>query len=447
MKHTSAHPYRVLGLALALACVPAGAKPARVDGFSHVRSLGGIHEYRLDSNGLTVLLAPDASVPVVTFQVTYRVGSRNEVSGTTGATHLLEHLMFKGNDISRYLEAAGAAYNATTWLDRTSYFATLDPQALEGYVAIEADRMRNLRLNDADRQDEMTVVRNELERAENSSGHLLTKEVYAAAYLAHPYHHPTIGWRSDIENVSIDSLRGFYDTFYWPDNATVSIVGNIEPEQALALVRRHFGRIPRSQRPIPQVYTQEPPQNGPRRVVLRRAGALGLLMIAYKGPHGRHEDLPALTVLAEILGIGNGSRFARELVDTSLATFADAGIQPTHDPGLFVVRVMLAPEATHEQVEKAVLAQIERVKNEGVSAEEVARVIARYRAEQAYARDGTMGVAGMLNEWIAVGDWTLYFNHPEQIATVTAADVQRVAREYLLEDRSTTGWFVPVVSP
>src|SRR5258707_11321285 len=224
---------------------PASA-PTVAAGFSYVKSLGGIDEYRLDSNGLTVLLVPDHSAPVVTFQVTYQVGSRNEVTGTTGATHILEHMMFKGsegfndpkgNSVKQFLERVGGQFNATTSFDRTNYFATIGRQGLEGYVAIEADRMRHLWLHEADRQSEMTVVRNEYERGKNDPNNVLLEEVTAAAYVALPYHHPTIGWKSDIEHVPIGQLREFYDTFYWPNNATVTVIGDLEPAASLSMVK------------------------------------------------------------------------------------------------------------------------------------------------------------------------------------------------------------------
>lgn len=428
----------------------------RVAGFSHVRSLGGIDEYRLDSNGLTVLLKSDHSAPVVTYQVTYRVGSRNEVTGTTGATHILEHLMFKGSDrfnraggtnIDQYLERVGARYNATTSLDRTNYYGTFGRDHLEGYIAIESDRMRNLWLHDADRQAEMTVVRNEYERGENSPGNALYKEVIATAYRAHPYRHATIGWRSDIENVPIQKLREFYDTFYWPDNATVTVVGDIEPAATLALIGKYYGPIPKASGAIPAIYTKEPPQTGARRLVLKRHGPVGIVLIAFHGPDGRSADLPALTVLGEILSTGKSSRLFRALIDQSLATSVGAGIRPQHDPGLFLANASLAPDASLEQVEKVILAEIERVKQEGVDAQEIAQVVNQYRASEAYQRDGTAAVAAALNESIATGDWTLYVTFMDRIATVTPADVQRVARKYLGTDQSTTGWFVPMVTP
>src|SRR5580692_9813959 len=242
------------------AAVPAKAAPAPAapptlgsSGFTHVRSLGGIDEYRLDSNGLTVLLVPDHSAPVVTFEVTCQVGSRNEVTGTTGATHILEHMMFKGseafndakgNSIKQMLERVGGQFNASTSFDRTNYFATVGRESLESYVAIEADRMRHLWLHEADRQAEMTVVRNEYERGKNDPENVLLEEVMAAAYVALPYHHPTIGWKSDIEHVPIAKLREFYDTFYWPNNATLTVVGDIETDAVLGLIKKYYGVYP-----------------------------------------------------------------------------------------------------------------------------------------------------------------------------------------------------------
>lgn len=446
----------LLGLASTTAAMATTAAPPAVAGYTYVKSLGGIDEYTMDANGLDVLLKPDHTVPVVTFQVTYRVGSRNEVTGTTGATHILEHLMFKGsehfndpagNSVKQYLEHVGARYNANTSFDRTTYFATLGKDDLDGYVAIEADRMRNLWLHESDRQSEMTVVRNEYERGENSPANALFKEIFATAYEAQPYHHMTIGWRSDIERVPIEKLRAFYDTFYWPNNATVSLIGDFEPRQALETIRKSYGTIPRSPQPIPQVYTEEPKQEGARRFVLKRPGQLGTVMIAYKGPDGRDADLPALSVLGAILSVGENSRLSRALVDKSLATHVSADIDPMHDPGLFMASASLAPNVPQQRAEDAMLAEIDRLKREPPTAEEVARVVAQYRAQQAYRRDGSSAVAAALVEWIAAGDWTLYVTYVEKVAEVTPADVQRVARKYLNEDQSTTGWFVPVVSP
>jgi zinc protease len=442
-------------IALPLAPTMLSAAPQVVAGFTHVRSLGDIDEYRMEENDLQVLLKADHSVPVVTFQVTYHVGSRNEAAGTTGATHILEHMMFKGsehynatagNDIDVYLGRVGSSYNATTSFDRTNYFATVGRDALEGYIAIESDRMRNLWLRESDRQQEMTVVRNEYERGENSPDSALYKEIFATAYEAQPYHHTTIGWRSDIEKVPITKLREFYDTFYWPNNATVTLVGDFDTTAALELVKKYYGGISRSPHPIPQVYTEEPPQQGPRRLILKRTGQLGTVMIAYKGPNASDPDLPALTVLGDVLSTGTNSRLSRALIDTSLATRVEAEIQPMHDPGLFMVSANLMPGARPQDVEDVILHELAAVKAQRVTAEEVTRAESRYRAEEAYQRDGPAAMAANLNEWIAVGDWTLYVTFSDKVAHVTPAAVQGVAKKYLNEDQSTTGWFVPTVS-
>jgi len=430
----------------------AAAPPMTVAGYSYVKSLGGIDEYRLDANGLTVLLAADHSAPVVTFQVTYRVGSRNEVTGTTGATHILEHLMFKGsenfndpkgNSIKQYLERVGGQYNATTSVDRTHYFATVGRDDLEGYVAIEADRMRHLWLREADRQSEMTVVRNEYERGKNDPNSVLFEEVTAAAYVALPYHHPVIGWKSDIEHVPIAKLHEFYDTFYWPNNATISVVGDIDAAAVLGLIRKYYGAFVRSSQPIPEIYTEEPAQSGARRVIVRRPGELGTVVIAHKVPNGRDADQTALEMLDDILSSGKNSRLYRALVDQGLALEAEAGTELHRDLSLHLMYATMAPGATHAGVEQALLAEIAKIKSDGVTAEEVERVKQQYAAAEAYKRDGTVAVAREINEWVGIGDWTLYVTFPQQIDRVTAADVQRVARQYLNEEQGTTGWFVP----
>lgn len=268
-------------------------KACMVEGFEFIKESGGIKEYRLIGNGLTVLSMEDHSAPVVTFMVTYRVGSRNEAIGHTGATHLLEHLMFKGSmnyskdnskTIWKVLQDVGAVLNATTWFDRTNYFELLPSEHLEKAISIEADRMRHALLRDEDRQPEMTVVRNEFERGENDPFEVLDKNIWATAYQAHPYHHATIGWRSDIENVSTERLKQFYDTFYWPNNATVSVIGDAEEEASLDLVMKHFGSIGRPKHPVPDMYTAEPKQEGQRRVVLKRAGEVPIIGVAHKSP-------------------------------------------------------------------------------------------------------------------------------------------------------------------
>lgn len=433
---------------------PAPAVP--VEGYAFVRTVGSISEYTLEANGLKVLLMPEHSSPTLTFMVTYRVGSRNEVTGTTGATHILEHLMFKGSDqyndakgnsVKQYLESVGGEYNATTWLDRTNYYANVASENLESYLAIEADRMRNLWLRDTDRQPEMTVVRNEFERGENSPFQALIKEVFQAAYVAHPYHHSTIGWRSDIERVPIEKLREFYDTFYWPNNATVSVIGDFEPAAALQLVKKYYGAYPKSPRPIPELYTVEPEQTGARHVTVKRAGQLGVVAVGHKVPAASGADFPAVSVLSGILTDGKNSRLYKALTDKNLTVGVQAFLGFNHDPTLHIIFAPLAPGAGHEQVEKIVFEEIEKLKKDGVTDAEVQAAVAKALADAAYQRDGSFAIAGNLNECIAAGDWTLYYGIEEALKRVTPADIQRVARQYLNFDQSTTGWFVPLTAP
>ncbi|MDB6127227.1 MAG: peptidase domain protein [Verrucomicrobia bacterium] len=427
--------------------------PVTAEGYSYVKTVGNISEYTLNANGLQVLLLPDHSVPVITFQVTYRVGSRNEVTGTTGATHLLEHLMFKGstnfnadkgNKLDQVLDPIGATNNASTWVDRTNYHETFGNEHLPLIVQIEADRMRGLLLRESDRRPEMTVVRNEFERGENSPVSALIKEITAAAYVAHPYHHNTIGWRSDIEKVSIEKLREFYDTFYWPDNATVTVVGDFDPATALGLVGKYYSAIPRAPKPIPQIYTEEPDQSGPRRVVVKRAGKLGVVALGHKIPAATHADSAAVTVLSLILTDGKNSRLYRAITDKSLSTGVSGFPFPTHDPSLHFTFIPLAPGATHEQVEKIAVDEIEKLKADGVTDAEVQAAVAKFLADAAFQRDGTYQIASNINTAIAVGDWTWFYTFNDAVKKVSAADVQRVAQKYFNVDQSTTGWFVPI---
>jgi len=299
----------------------------QVDGYEYIKSSGGIDEYKLTSNGLTVLLMEDHSAPVATFMVTYHVGSRNEAIGYTGSTHVLEHLMFKGSKefnkedgtpIWTVLQNVGAQINATTWMDRTNYFELLPSEHLERAIRIEADRMRNAFIREEDRQSEMTVVRNEFERGENDPFGVLDKNIWATAYQAHPYHHSTIGWKEDIENVPIERLKEFYDTFYWPNNSTVTIIGDIESAEALNMVKEHFGKYGASPHEIPEMYTQEPEQEGPRRILIKRSGQNAILGIAYKttgrNPRGyisnsNHVQYPGQWQVQQTIQKYSGQRF------------------------------------------------------------------------------------------------------------------------------------------
>ena len=422
--------------------------------FEQIKSSGDIDEYRLKSNDLRVLMLQDTSTPVATFMVTYHVGSRNEAIGYTGSTHLLEHLMFKGSRnfnkekgtaIWDELQSIGAQINATTWNDRTNYFEVVPSEHIEKAISIEADRMRFSFLRDEDRQPEMTVVRNEYERGENSPFDVLDKNIWATAYQAHPYHHSTIGWKSDIENVSTERLKEFYDVYYWPNNATVTIIGDFEKESTLSLIDKYFGEHKKSSHEIPEVYTEEPKQEGPRRLVVKRSGQSGITAIAHKTPPGLDNDMYAIQVLGKILCDGKSSRLYKKIVDKGLATSLFMYDFPFKDNGLFITYAFLTPGTDNQKVEDIILKEYSDIIKNGVDESEIMRAVAQIRATVAFSRDGSYAVASALNEAIAIGDWQFYTTFLEKIKLVTINDITKVAEKYLVEDQSTVGWFIPKI--
>jgi zinc protease len=441
------------------------------DGFELVAEEEGVGEFRLRANGLKVLLVENRVAPVVTFLVLYRVGSRNEAVGHTGATHILEHMLFKGTptfnkangtQIAATLQKVGADFNATTWYDRTNYFETLPSDALELAVRLEADRMRNSFIADSDRQSEMTVVRNELERGQNEPMLVLDEAVYATAFREHPYHHPTIGWRADVENVPTARLKEFYDTFYHPNNATVIVAGDFERARALSLVAEQFGAFPASPEPIPEVYTDEPQQQGERRLVIRRTGELPLVQVAYRTPAALGQtnvlsnselaaraaappeanDIFPLVVLSSVLSNGVTSRLYQALVETELAVSVDARVDQFRDPGLFNVYAAARPGVEPARVEEVIHEEVGRAARELTEAE-VEKAKRQIAAAVAYERDGTHNVAAQMSEAEAVADWRFYQTYARNVGRVTAEDVRRAASVYLQEDTRTVGHFIP----
>jgi zinc protease len=420
--------------------------------FSKITEYDGIHEYKLDSNGLKVLLAPRRAAPVVAFMVLYRVGSRNEAVGHTGATHLLEHMLFKGTptynkqkgtQIASVLQRQGGVFNADTWFDRTRYYEMLPSDRLELAVHLEADRMRNSFIADEDRQSEMTVVRNELERGENEPSNILHERLWAAAFREHPYHHPTIGWRTDVEGVATSRLKEFYDTFYHPNNATAIVVGDFDWPAALDLIGKHFGPIPASSAPIPPMYTVEPPQEGEIRFTLRRAGQLGLINVGWHIPESTHPDTAALTVLDTLLSAGITSRLYQALVETEMAVDVGAQAFQFLDPGLFMLHITLRPGVTHAEAERVGLEVIEKLKTEDAPEKELQKAKNMITTQMIYLRDSPLGVARVIAEAEAVANWKMFVDLPKMVEQVTPADIKRVATTYFTEDNRTVGWFIP----
>ena len=422
------------------------------NGFAFEEASEGVEAYRLESNGLHTLLLQDATAPVATFMITYRVGSRHEPEGLTGACHFLEHLMFKGSarfnkqagtSVFSVLQRVGARVNATTWLDRTNYYEMLPGEHLPLAVEIEADRMRGALLHDEDMERERTVILNELDRGENDPIRKLFHAVWGAAFTVHPYHHPVIGWRDDVERLTPGGLRHFYDTYYRPDNATVSIIGDFDKTEALGLVRRHFGQIESPEEALPAIHVCEPAQEDERRVVVRQAGWQGAVMVAWKSPRGLDADTDALDMFSAILSSGKNGRLYRRLTDSGLTTSAWGGISRFCDPGLAYVFARPAPDRMHEEVEAAILATVDEIRENGITEEELQRARNQRKAQAAFSRDGSFSAAAELNEAIAAGDWKLYTTMQDRINQVTGEHIQRVARRYFVENARTTGYYIP----
>lgn len=431
---------------------PAAARPALPAGVRFVTEVEGIREYRLN-NGLKVLLFPDPSQTTFTLNTTYLVGSRHESYGETGMAHLLEHLVFKGTPTSgnlmEQLSKRGASFNGTTSDDRTNYFETLTNTGdnLEWAIRMEADRMVNSRISADDLKTEMTVVRNEFEAGENNPVGLLYKQVRSVAFDWHNYGNTAIGNRSDVENVPIKNLQAFYKTYYQPDNAAVTLAGNFDEAQALALIADSYGKVRRPWRTLPRQYTEENPQDGERSVAVRRVGDAQYLLAAYHVPSVRHPDSAALQVLDQMLSDEPGGRLYQALVQSGQATGAGAISQPGSDPGLAMYIAVLGKSDDAARAQATLLATLENAARTPFTEEEVARVRTRVLSayEQALAKPEAVGVA--LSEAIAAGDWRLFFQQRDALEKVTPADVQRVAAQYLKPTNRTLGVFIPTEQP
>jgi zinc protease len=304
-----------------------------------INSVEGITEYQLD-NGLQVLLFPDQTKETVTVNVTYRVGSKHENYGETGMAHLLEHLVFKGTpkhkDIPAELSAAGARPNGTTWTDRTNYFETFSAteENIEWALSMESSRMVDSFISKEDLDSEMTVVRNEFERGENSPFRVTLQHIASVAYDWHNYGKSTIGARSDLENVPIDRLKAFYKKYYQPDNATLIVAGKFEEKDMLARIEKYFGLIPKPERVLPTLYTSEPAKAGERSVTVRRVGDAQIVGAAYHIPAGSHPDFAAIEVLSQVLGDTPSGRLHTAIVENKLASRVYGFNFQWQEPGL-----------------------------------------------------------------------------------------------------------------
>ncbi|CAN5491545.1 pitrilysin family protein [soil metagenome] len=425
-----------------LAALPAGVQT--------ITSIEGVTEYRLQ-NGLRVLLLPDASKPLITANLVYLVGSKHEGAGEGGMAHLLEHMLFKGTPTTADPKAEfikrGMQWNGTTSFDRTNYFATFSPESdsLDWYLGWLADSMVNSFIARRDLDSEMTVVRNEFERGEANPGYVLSRQMMASAYRWHPYGKPTIGSLSDIENVSIDSLQRFYRLYYQPDNAVLVVAGQFEVDPVLARIVSVFGKIPKPQRKLPPLYTQEPVQEGERAVTLRRVGNVPIIASMYHTVAGGGRDAVTQVLLNYILSDQPNGRLHKALVETGLASSASASIYDLQDPGVLIFSVVPADKVDADRVQAALLEALESMPP--VTSEEVERARTAILNSTNRLMLDANNFARNLTSDIATGDWRLAFAQRDWIKDVTVADINRLARSYLIPANRTLGRYVPTETP
>jgi zinc protease len=439
-------------LLLILAFVPATALAALPAGVAKVTSVEGVDEYRL-ANGLTVLLFPDATKPTTTVDVTYKVGSRQENYGETGMAHLLEHMLFKGTpslpSVFAELGRRGMEFNGTTSYDRTTYYETFtaSQSSLDWVLKMEAERMTRSTFSKAELDSEMTVVRNEYESGENRPQSVLWKRMAAVAFDWHNYGKPTIGARSDIENVPFDRLRAFYRTYYQPDNAVVTVAGKFDADRTLASIAKHFGAIPKPARTLPKLYTVEPVQDGERTVTVRRVAGTQWLGAMFHLPQGANPDATAFEALAEIMTVEPAGRLYKALVEGRKASSVENWTFQQHDAGFVIFWAQVPVGESIDAARDAMLATLYDVAAHPVTAGELERV--RTKAQKDF--DDTINdpekMAVALADAIAEGDWRLLFIRRDRWRKLTPADVTRVASEWLKPSNLTLGMFMPESKP
>ncbi|MBA2596165.1 MAG: insulinase family protein [Chloroflexia bacterium] len=413
------------------------------------------------SNGLKVLLREDWTAPIATFWVWYRVGSRNEIPGKTGISHWVEHMQFKGTprlgkgqifgDVSR----VGGTLNALTSQDWTAYFETVPADQLDLALAIESDRMQNSMFDPEEVESERTVILSERQGAENNPGYALYEEVTAAAFHAHPYRHMVIGYEADLKSMSRGDLYAHYRRFYQPNNAFIVAVGAFDTDGLVQRLENAFGDIPCGDVVAGALGVTEPPQLGERRVLLRKPSGAPHLRMAFHAPAANDLDFVPLLVVEAVLsgaspmGFGGGgamgrsSRLYRSLVASGLARSAESDMSISIDPNLFQIGVTALPGGELAAIEDVLDHELDRLRTEAVSADELSRALRQLEAQLVYSTEGVTNQAYWRGQWDIVDDWRRAETLANEIRDVCAEDVQRVAVRYFSSERRTVGWLEP----
>ena len=411
---------------------------------------GEVTEAVLD-NGLKVLFLEDHKSPAVTFQVWYRVGSRNEKDGKSGLSHFLEHMMFKGTaktapeEYSRIIAKNGGRSNAFTTADVTVYFATMSRDKIGIQIELEADRMANAALGATYFEPEKKVIQEERRlRTEDQPVSALSELTSAVAYVIHPYRRPVVGWMEDIQNLTRQDLVDYYKLYYAPNNAFIVVTGDFDTEAILKQIKTAFGHIPRGAEP-PKVQVQEPPQTGERRVYLKKEAELPFLLMYYHTPNLKSPDSYALDLLTVILAGGRSSRMHHDLVyQKRLVRSVDVDYNGVSvDPTVLALTAQLLPEVKPADVEPEIDRIIEKIQSELVSERELQKAKNQIEAAFVFGRDSIFGQAMKIGFYEVVGSWRLMDKYLDGIRNVTREDIRRVARKYLDRNRRTAGILVP----
>jgi len=404
------------------------------------------------SNGLKVILVEDHRAPLTTFQVWYRVGSRNEEWGKTGLSHMLEHMMFKGTktigpeEFSRIIQENGGNDNAFTSRDYTAYFENLSSDRIQVSLDLESDRMQNLLLREEDfRTERMVVMEERRLRTEDNPQAYLQEHVEAVAFLTAPYHWPTIGWKEDIERFTLEDLKAYYRTYYNPVNAFLVVVGEFKKEDLLPRIEKSFGSIPKGAAPD-QARNIDPPQAGERRIFAKREAQLPYIVMGYHVPNLREKDGYILEVIAAILSGGKSSRLYQSLVrEKRLVLSADADYSLlSRDPSLFYLSAEALPGKEISEVEKALDQEVERLQNELVGKEELEKAKNQIEASFIFGQDSRFYQAMLLAQHEISMGWRAIDDYIPSIRKVSPEDIQRVAKKYLIPDNRTVGILVPL---
>ena len=407
-------------------------------------------EFVLD-NGLKVVMVEDHTVPSVCFSIAFRVGSRNEKAGITGISHLFEHMMFNGSEkyapteFDRILEAGGGYSNAYTSNDITFYYDEFNSDLLGKVVHMEADRMRSLKIDTANLEQERGIVKEERRvSTDNSVAGAMYEELYASAFMAHPYQNPVVGWMSDLNNITLQDARDYFRTYYAPNNATIFVVGDFNAAALKESIAREFGPIPSQEKPR-AVVDSEPPQRGEKRISLHRDAQLPAVMIGFKSASASSSDIHALSLLSTILSGGQSSRLYKRLVyDLQIVTDVESGVDEYIDPGLFYFYAQMQPGYETALAEKELYAIVDSIGLNGVSEQELQK--AKNAAQMAYIDEfkTNAGIASRMGYYEVIwGDYRKAFEVLQHYAKVTREDIRNAAAKYLAEHRRSVVTLVP----